>query len=111
MSRARSGIRPVLDHEPTRGQLSRLFRAATPADVAAVLFDEVPRLRDNGACLLWSTHWPRDVQSYPRSSGHEALTAVAADVVAAVRADGQAPSGMRVIHDDGEDTAVVLYCP
>ena len=49
MSRARGVIRPVLNHEPARGQLSQLVRAATPADVAAILFDEVPRLRDNGA--------------------------------------------------------------
>ncbi|QSX79117.1 hypothetical protein [Agrilutibacter solisilvae] len=111
MNRARGYLRPAAAHDAASAWLPQLFQASTPADVAALLFADLPRLHEVGACLMWSTHWPRDIAAWPRHAGNSAMTAVAADVVDNVRAGGQAPLGMRVLHDDGEDTVALLYCP
>jgi diguanylate cyclase (GGDEF)-like protein len=91
--------------------MPRLFQATTPAQVASLLQQQVPRLGEAGACLMWSTHWPRDLAFWPPDARNTALAAVAADAVEAVRAGDAAPRGLRVVHDDGDQTVAVIHCP
>ena len=98
------------NQEQETGLMPLLFRATTPADVAAILFDDAPRLRQQDACLLWSTHWPRDVTTYPVGSAAAAVVAAAADAVAAARAGEAAAASTQVLHDDGDGTVAVLHC-
>ena len=60
---------------------SALLRARVPAEVAAAWFEHVPALHEAGACLLWSTHWPRDMQAYPEGATAPRIAAAAVDAV------------------------------
>ena len=90
---------------------ARLLRAATPADVAAILLEGDPRLRTPGARVLWSTHWPRNIASHPPGRSDTAAVLASIDAVAEHRAGGGATGSIRVLHDDGDMTVAVLHCP
>ena len=109
MAGRRVGIIPTNDDSQQHAELAaRLLRASTPAEVAVLLFEEMPWLEKRGASVHWSTHWPGQVTSYPdrRSAGHIGALAIAA--LHDVRAG--ASESMRLLHDDGESVAV-LHCP
>ena len=97
----------------------RLLRATTPAEVAAVLFDDLPELRDRGACLLWSTHWPDGIVGYPAGLREAEAKAdlqrqAPIDFLEQARA-GVGPESLRLLHDDGDASVAVLHatrdCP
>jgi diguanylate cyclase (GGDEF)-like protein len=112
MNTARGSIRPVVDPAPAaEGLMQQLLRAATPAAVAALLFERAPQLGPAGACLLWSTHWPREVAFYPPDAGNAAMVAAASEAVDAARIGDPPLPGLRVVHDDGQDVLAVLCCP
>jgi len=85
-----------------------LLRAQAPEDVAAILFDNGPALRD-GCRLWWSTHWPDAPEHYPPGEVSDDESADARSALAAVRDGGPAPPGYMVVSDDG-DAAAVLHC-
>ena len=87
-----------------------LLRAASLADVAAIVMAQDAWLRSHSACVIWSTHWPRDLETFPAAPGAMALAA-AQEAVARVRADRELPPSVQVLCDDGDASAAVLYCP
>ncbi|HEU0307599.1 MAG TPA: EAL domain-containing protein [Lysobacter sp.] len=101
-------IRTIDDSQ--RADLSaRLLRASTPEALAAILFDDVPWLRQRGACLQWSTRWPFGIASYPEHRDAGAIAASAMAFLHDARAGGSSAS-MRVLHDDGDSTVAMLHC-
>ncbi|KQY49344.1 EAL domain-containing protein [Lysobacter sp. Root494] len=88
---------------------ARLLRASTPAEAAAVLFDEMPWLEKRGASVHWSTHWPEQIRSYPERRGPGNVEALAVEFLHDVRA-GLGSESMRLLHDDGDSTIAVLHC-
>ena len=46
-----------------------LLRAASPADVAAIMMAQDLWLEAHNACVIWSTHWPRNVETFPPEPG------------------------------------------
>ncbi len=89
---------------------SLLLRAASPADIAAIVLAEDAWLRSHSACVIWSTHWPRDVETYPPAPGAMALAA-AQEAVTRWRTGRELPPSVQVLCDDGDGSAAVLYCP
>ena len=90
---------------------SALLRARVPAEVAAAWFDHAPALHETGACLLWSTHWPRDMQAWPEGATAPRIVAAAVDAVSRARAGMNDDANPRLLHDDGEGAVAVLHCP
>jgi diguanylate cyclase (GGDEF)-like protein len=90
---------------------SRLLRARTPADAIATWFAHRPHLRAQGACVLWSTHWPRDIQSWPEGVADLRTIGRALEAVARSRAGMNDDANPRLLHDDGEGAVAVLHCP
>jgi diguanylate cyclase (GGDEF)-like protein len=88
-----------------------LLRARTPADIAATWFAHVRRLDATGACLLWSTHWPRDIRMYPEGAVDLPAIGAALEAVARSRAGLNDDANPRLLYDDGEHTVAVLHCP
>lgn len=88
----------------------RLLAATTPEAVAAILYDNTPRLRDHGGCVLWSNQWPDHIQCYPpKHCSHEVITA-ASLVIDALRNGDDAATGS-LLHDDGATAVALLYWP
>src|SRR4249919_2998528 len=107
-------IRTVEDGLHRADLASRLLRASTPAELAAILFEDVPLLCERGASLNWSTRWPLDIRSYPERPGADSVEAATIDFLREARWGASSPS-MRVLHDDGDCTVAVLQgvpeCP
>jgi diguanylate cyclase (GGDEF)-like protein len=87
----------------------RLLHATTPAEVAQVLLQVGPRA--HGSCVLWSTHWPRDIACHPAQPRDATMTMAAIDAVLEARSGGVLPAHLRVLVDDGDRMAAVLHCP
>ena len=92
------------------GLTAQLLRAGTPVELATLLFDGLPWLRQRGACLQWSTRWPFDIATYPEQQDADSIAADAMDCLHETRAGGSA-GFHRVLHDDGESAVAVLHCP
>ncbi|WP_457097152.1 putative bifunctional diguanylate cyclase/phosphodiesterase [Lysobacter sp. P5_B9] len=107
-------IRTVEDGLHRADLASRLLRASTPAELATILFEDVPLLCERGASLHWSTRWPLDIRSYPERPGADSVEAATIDFLREARWGASSPS-MRVLHDDGDCTVAVLQgvpeCP
>src|SRR6478735_4351421 len=88
-----------------------LLRARAPADVIHAWFKAMPQWQARGACVLWSTHWPRDVQSWPEGAADARVLLEANDAVARSRAGINDDANPSVLHDDGENAVAVLHCP
>ncbi|BCT91944.1 bifunctional diguanylate cyclase/phosphodiesterase [Lysobacter helvus] len=88
-----------------------LLGARAPAEAIAAWFAQAPHLPAMGACVLWSTHWPRDVRAWPEGPVDPGVLARAIDAVARSRAGVNDAANPRVLHDDGEDAVAVLHCP
>jgi diguanylate cyclase (GGDEF)-like protein len=86
-----------------------LLRAASPADVAAIMMAQDLWLEAHNACVVWSTHWPRDAETFPPEPGAMALAA-AQDAVKRRRSGQALLPSTRVLCDDGDSTVAVLYC-
>ena len=96
------------DDSQQRAELSaKLLRASTPAELAAVLFEDMPWLEKRGASVHWSTRWPEQIRSYPDRRGN--VAALAAEFLLDARA-GVGSDSMRLLHDDGDRTVAVLHC-
>ncbi|GAB3100488.1 putative bifunctional diguanylate cyclase/phosphodiesterase [Lysobacter terrae] len=93
---------------------ARLLRAGTPAELATILFEDLPGLRQRGVSLQWSTRWPFDIVTYPEHHDPDGIAATAMDFLHEARAGGTSPS-LRVLHDDGESAVAILHstleCP
>jgi diguanylate cyclase (GGDEF)-like protein len=110
MAGPRVGKIRTMDDSQHRAELTaRLLRASTPAELAAILFDDMPWLRQRGASLHWSTRWPSDIASYPEREGADAVEVATIGFLEDARSGGDSAS-MRVLHDDGDCTAAVLHC-
>ncbi len=103
-------LRSIGEGERPAELTARLLRASTPIELAAVLFDSVPWLRQGGACLQWSTRWPFEIASYPESRDPAGIAAAAMDFLYESRIGGTSKS-MRLLHDDGDCTVAILHCP
>ncbi len=88
---------------------TRLLAAGTVGEVAEVLLHASPA--DAGACVLWSTHWPRDITSHPAALHDAAAVLEETRAVSHARADGNLPPHLRILHDDGDQMVVVWHCP
>lgn len=88
-----------------------LLRAHTPAEAVEAWFDACPSLWGRGACVLWSTHWPRDIVAWPAALADARVIADAIDAVARSRAGMNDDANPRVVHDDGENAVALLHCP
>ncbi|HKN79652.1 MAG TPA: EAL domain-containing protein [Lysobacter sp.] len=88
-----------------------LLRAHTPAEAVRAWFEAMPQWQARGACVLWSTHWPRDVQSWPEGAADPRILFEANDAVARARAGINDDANPSVLHDDGESAVAVLHCP
>ncbi|HWI23487.1 MAG TPA: hypothetical protein VNS59_01025, partial [Lysobacter sp.] len=86
-----------------------LLRAASPADVVAIMMAQDLWLEAHSACVIWSTHWPRNVETFPPEPGAMALAA-AQEAVKHHRAGNAPPHSTRVLCDDGDSAVAVLYC-
>lgn len=87
-----------------------LLRARTPAQAVEAWFDATPTLWSQGACILWSTHWPRDIVAWPAALADAKVIADAIDAVSRSRAGMNDDHNPRVLHDDG-DAVALLHCP
>src|SRR5688500_16768721 len=85
-----------------------LLHAQLPADVAAILFANVPELRAD-CRLWWSTHWPESPHYHPPGKVTEDEVARARNALAIVRDGSAPPPGYVVVSDDG-DAAALLHC-
>ena len=89
----------------------RLLRAPTPQAVVEAWFEADPQLDTHGACVLWSTHWPRDIEAFPPACADAKVIADAIDAVSRIRAGENDDSHPRVLYDDGEGAVAVLNSP
>ena len=90
---------------------ARLLHAKTPAAVAEMLYQGDPGLHRNHGCVLWSTHWPHDIQCHPAEACTPKVLAMASDALARRRVGDAAPADMRILHDDGDAAVALLHCP
>jgi diguanylate cyclase (GGDEF)-like protein len=90
---------------------AQLLRARTPAEVVAAWFENDPLLDTHCACVLWSTHWPRDIEAFPDACADAKCVADAVDAVARIRAGENDDANPRVLYDDGEGAVAVLNSP
>jgi diguanylate cyclase (GGDEF)-like protein len=88
-----------------------LLRALKPSDAVAAWFRYDEALHARGACVLWSTHWPRDIAAYPEGAVDAKVIGDAIDAVARSRAGMNDDANPRVLHDDGENAVALLHCP
>ena len=103
--------RPVLHEGAAQQSLSaRLLRARTPAEAVAAWFETDPQPDTHCACLLWSTHWPRDIEAFPDACADAKAISDAIDAVDLARAGGQREGHPRVLFDDGHGAVAVLNC-
>ena len=87
----------------------RLLRAQTPEDVVAAWFEHDPQLDSQCACVLWATHWPRDIAAFPAACADARAIADAIDAVARIRSGENDDVNPRVLYDDGEGAVAVLF--
>ena len=102
-------IRKNDDNQQHADLAARLLRASTPAEVAALLFEEMPWLEKRGASVHWSTHWDGQITSYPDRRGASNIGTLALAFLHDARSGGTSDS-MRVLHDDGDGSVAVLHC-
>ena len=68
-----------------------LLRARSPAEAVEAWFDANPALWAHGACVLWSTHWPRDIVAWPAALADAKIVADAIDAVSRSRTGMKSP--------------------
>ena len=102
-------LAPVADRETVLA--AALLRARTPEAIASAWFAQATALGDAGACVLWSTRWPRDIRVHPEGARAPQVIAAAVDAVSRSRAGLNDDTNPRVLFDDGESAVAVLHCP
>ncbi|KAF1718809.1 bifunctional diguanylate cyclase/phosphodiesterase [Pseudoxanthomonas wuyuanensis] len=108
MSTSRLGVPNATAPAQAEAIANRLLHAATPAEVIDVLLQADRHTPD--ITVLWSTHWPHNIVCHPAAPHDANLAAVAVDAVSVARMGGILPANLRVLHDDGDQTAAVLHC-
>jgi diguanylate cyclase (GGDEF)-like protein len=102
--------RPMIDVAGKDTLPGALLRATTPAGVVSAWFDHAA-LQERGACVVWSTHWPRDIAMWPEGAADGRTIASALDAVSRHRVGMNDDANPCVLHDDGEGAVAVLHCP
>ncbi|UHQ20164.1 EAL domain-containing protein [Lysobacter sp. KIS68-7] len=87
-----------------------LLRARSPAEAVAAWFEAHPHWQARGACVLWSTRWPRDIATWPEGVADARILAEANIALAHHRVGGD-DVHPRVLHDDGESVVAIVHCP
>ncbi|MUV13509.1 putative bifunctional diguanylate cyclase/phosphodiesterase [Noviluteimonas gilva] len=105
------GRSPAHDGAAQHSLPDRLLRAPTPQAVVEAWFEADPQLDTHCACVLWSTHWPRDIEAFPPACADAKVIADAIDAVSRIRAGENDDSSPRVLYDDGEGAVAVLNSP
>jgi diguanylate cyclase (GGDEF)-like protein len=103
-------IRSSDDSQHQADLTARLLGAGTPAELAAIICDELPWAHQRDVCVQWSTRWPYNIASHPERRDTGVLAARATDFLHETRAGGSFGS-MRMLHDDGDCSVAVLHCP
>jgi diguanylate cyclase (GGDEF)-like protein len=83
-----------------------LLHAVTPEEVAGLLLQDQAIAAHRG-CVMWSTRWPREISAWPPDVMEGPRIAAAMDAVAAIRSGSPAPAGFHVLHDGGDEVAVL----
>jgi GAF domain-containing protein len=107
----RSDDRTLSGDTPTPGPelAAALLRATAPAQVARALLDAGPLPASSR--VLWSSQWPRALESLPPGLDDEQRGALL-DAVASARSGlTGAGDAIRILHDDGDAQVAVLHCP
>ncbi|MGI8561752.1 MAG: bifunctional diguanylate cyclase/phosphodiesterase [Luteimonas sp.] len=85
-----------------------LLRARTPGNVAALLLQAGGA--PDGACVLWSSHWPMQITTHPEDCGAQCAPTVV-QAIDAARSGKPLPEEVHLLHDDHDMQVAAVYCP